>query len=537
MPLRLHNNSDAHLSHIDDAAALHAAVQDGRRARASLERFASLTLDLLCVAGFDGYFKDVNPAWTQILGWSEEELLAVPYVSLVHPDDVEPTNAAAAGLTEGKTVITFENRYRCKDGSYKWLMWTSSPDVEEQVVYAAARDITSRKSTQEAIRHSEERYRCLTEATAAIVWSTPANGHFDTEQPGWSEFTGQTFHELRGWGWLQAIHPDDQAHTAQMWSKALEQRVMYQVEHRLRRRDGKYRSMMARAVPVLEPDGQIREWIGVHTDISDHKEMEDGLRRNEERYRSLALATSQIVWSANAEGQRFEDSPSWRSYTGQSLEEWRGWGWVMAVHPDDRKRAITAWAASVSEKTVYSVDYRIRKADGSYGHFDVRCVPVLNDDGSIREWIGTATDITARHDAEAESRRMQIFVASIVDNIPHMVFVKDAENLRFVRLNKAGERLLGTRQSDLLGKSDFDIFPAEEAEFFVANDRAVLASGRLLDIPEEPIMTPDGIRYLHTKKIPILDDQKVPRYLLGISEDITDRQQAKQTHDSLDPSE
>jgi PAS domain S-box-containing protein len=119
-----------------------------------------------------------------------------------------------------------------------------------------------------ALDRSELRYRSLVQATAAIVWNTPASGEFETEQPGWAEFTGQTFEELKGWGWLNAIHPDDRPHTARVWSAAVASRTIYQVEHRIRRCDGEYRHMMVRAVPILSEDGTISEWIGVHTDVS-----------------------------------------------------------------------------------------------------------------------------------------------------------------------------------------------------------------------------------------------------------------------------
>jgi PAS domain S-box-containing protein len=106
------------------------------------------------------------------------------------------------------------------------------------------------------------------------------------------------------------------------------------------------------------------------------------------------------------------------------------------------------------------------------------------------------------------------------------VFVKDAENLAFVRFNRAGEELLGVSRTDLLGKTDFDLFPPSEAEFFVAKDRETLASSGLVDIAEEPIHTKGGVRWLHTKKVPLLDASGKPQYLLGISHDITDRKQA-----------
>jgi PAS domain S-box-containing protein len=141
-----------------------------RRAIDELDRFFTLSLDMLCVAGFDGYFKRVNRAWQRQLGWSEEELLTKPYLELIHPDDLESTRAAAARLEAGDDVVYFENRYFHKDGTTRWLLWASTPVPAEQVIYAAARDITERKATEETmnqlVRALEVSKRRAEEATA-----------------------------------------------------------------------------------------------------------------------------------------------------------------------------------------------------------------------------------------------------------------------------------------------------------------------------------------------------------------------------------
>jgi PAS domain S-box-containing protein len=117
---------------------------------------------------------------------------------------------------------------------------------------------------------------------------------------------------------------------------------------------------------------------------------------------------------------------------------------------------------------------------------------------------------------------------AIVENLPNMIFVKDARDLRFVRFNRAGEELLGIERAELIGKSDRDFFPADEVEFFIRQDRQVLDGKVSVDIPEETIHTRSrGIRVLHTKKVPICDDEGVPIYLLGISEDVTELRRAE----------
>ncbi len=125
--------------------------------------------------------------------------------------------------------------------------------------------------------------------------------------------------------------------------------------------------------------------------------------------------------------------------------------------------------------------------------------------------------------AKEEALRANRFLDAVIEHIPDMVFVKDANRLAFTRLNRAGEELLGVSRVDLLGKTDCDLFPAAEAAFFQAKDRETLNNKAMVEIAEEPIETANGARWLHTKKVPILDDDGRPAYLLGISQDITAR--------------
>jgi two-component system, sensor histidine kinase and response regulator len=134
-----------------------------------LYRLFQLALDMLCIAGFDGYFKVVNPAWERVLGYTAEELTSRPWLDFVHPDDVEKTIHAGDTLGGGVEVIRFQNRYRSKDGSYRWLSWMSRPHVEGKMIYAVARDITEAKETQLELERSRIEAEAATRAKSAFL--------------------------------------------------------------------------------------------------------------------------------------------------------------------------------------------------------------------------------------------------------------------------------------------------------------------------------------------------------------------------------
>lgn len=148
------------------------------------------------------------------------------------------------------------------------------------------------------------------------------------------------------------------------------------------------------------------------------------------------------------------------------------------------------------------------------------CAEAVDADG-VRYLVGTFQDVS-------EAASLKNFLTSVIDNFPQMIFVKDPKELRFMIFNRAGEDLLGLKAADMLGKNDYDFFPPDQAQHFIEKDRQVLLERKILDIPDEPIDAPAGRRYLHTKKMPVFDPLGEPLFLLGISEDITERKKANE---------
>jgi PAS domain S-box-containing protein len=136
---------------------------EATRTESMEDRFFDVSIDMLCCLDFSGYFRRLNPAWERVLGFTRAELMARPFLEFVHPDDRERTRAQNGAVRGGGQALGFENRYRCKDGSYRWLLWNAAPDFSQQVIYSAARDVTARKLAE------EDRDRLVNELTAALA--------------------------------------------------------------------------------------------------------------------------------------------------------------------------------------------------------------------------------------------------------------------------------------------------------------------------------------------------------------------------------
>ncbi|MBB3996779.1 response regulator [Aureimonas pseudogalii] len=261
---------------------------------------------------------------------------------------------------------------------------------------------TQRILAEEQLVNSESRFRSLIEATSAIVWSVPSSSRFSGEQPGWSSFTGQSEAEYSDFGWVDAVHPDDREKSAIAWRAATEARTPYTIEHRLRRADGEWRDMQARAAPIFEETGEIREWIGTHTDITEQKRTAAALGETNLQFRAIADNIPQFAWIAETSGAIGWYNQRWFDYTGKSFAEMKGLGWQTVHHPDHIERVMLGLNRSFSAGEPWEDTFPLRSADGSYRWFLSQAVPIRDETGAIVRWFGTNTDVTTQRAAEQE---------------------------------------------------------------------------------------------------------------------------------------
>lgn len=416
------------------------------------------------------------------------------------------------------------------------------------------------KRAEAALRASEQRFRAIYDQTHEFIDLLNPDGtlidanHTALAFRGMqlSDVVGKLFWEAPWWDVSQELQAKLKAGIAQV---AQGHFIRLNAEHRAQ--DGTIDEIDLSLTPITDATGKVTQIISEGRRITELMRVQEQLwqthadlerrvqertavleRANEElqllqaRQQQLLTATPVVLYVCRATGDYGATfvSENVMEQLGYRPQDYLGHSdfWVSHLHPDDRP-CVLADLARVFEEGQHVHEYRFLHHDGTYRWLHDELRLIRDQAGMPVELVGFQIDVTNRKHAEEALRRTEAFTASVVDNLPNMLFVKDAKDLRFVRLNKAAERLLGYSERELLGKNDHDFFPEDEADFFTAKDREVLTHGQLLDIPEEPIKTRNGeIRILHTKKIPLFDPVGHPQYLLGISEDITYRKRVEE---------
>lgn len=238
------------------------------------KRFFDLSLDMLCIAGLDGYFKMVNPAWEATLGFTAEEMVSRPFIDFVHPDDVEATNETyATQVAQGKDVVEFENRYLCKDGSYKWLVWNAKTVTEEELIYAVVRDITERKLAEELLR----RLAAIVDSSDDAIVGKTLDGEITSWNRAAEQLYGYSVEEAVGRSISLIIPSDRSEEMPAILGNIARGEGVHNFESRRLRKDGQVLDVSLTVSPVRDSRGRITGASTIGRDISERKRTEEEL--------------------------------------------------------------------------------------------------------------------------------------------------------------------------------------------------------------------------------------------------------------------
>ena len=419
---------------VDDISARKLAIEDSRR-------FFTLSQELLCTAGFDGYFKKLNNAWEASLGYSVEELLAKPFIEFVHPDDRESSQNLVSTLVNGHNTSAFENRLLCKDGSVRWLLWSTVSVVEEQLLYASARDITERKKTEQDLQIRTEQFECLINAAPFGIhmidenftirhvnpYALPAFGNIP-------DLIGRDFGEV-----MHRIWPTDKAnevikiyrHTLETGESSLKREM---IEQRADRGTTEYYAWEIHRIPL--PNGKLGV-VCYFQDISERVLTQQKIRFSEWRLRyAIESAKLTFVEVDLASGGAYtpENFATVMGYAPPPEQEADGAIGIQAllehVVPDDRPLVQASLDKFFSGEPIGKINYRVLGDDHIQRWIESKWSVELSSEGKPLKSFATNLDITERKQADANLRQSEERFRLMADAAPVLIWLSGTDILR-----------------------------------------------------------------------------------------------------------
>ena len=475
----------------------------------------------------------LSPTWKRLLGYADHEIpnRFEEWSSRVHPDDLPRVMAQVeVYLKNPPPKWESEFRIRHRDGSYRWFLARAAAQCDEQGrlkrVRGAHIDITERKEAEAELQRSGDQVRLFVEHAPAALAMFDREMRYINVSRRWRDNFGLGERDVRG-----VCHYDVFPEIPERWKEAhrrgLAGEVLREESDRFERADGTVQWVRWEVRPWRDAKGNVGGIVILTEDLTAHRRAEDELKLSEERYRSLVEATSENVWTGNVvDGEMVV--PHWLELTGQTEEQARE-HWSDAVHPEDREKVVTAWSRFLEEGGLYEIECRLRRGEGPYRWYLIRGVPVREKDGSIRERIGTYTDITERKQAEealrASEERMRL--AQQVARIG--AFERNMQTGEALWTAET-ERMFGLQPGE--GPKSFEgflnlIHPEDRprVEHLFAQS---IATGNTSG--EWRVIWPDGsVHWIDGRWRVFKDEQGRPEHIIGIDTDITERKQAEES--------
>jgi PAS domain S-box-containing protein len=347
--------------------------------------------------------------------------------------------------------------------------------VADQVAVAM-----QRIQVKQALRESELFYRQTLESIPGMVFTTRPDGYRDYQSQQWVEYTGIPMNKHLGDGWNRLLHPDDRPRAFAAWRAAVEERAPYDLEYRVRRRDGEYEWFKVRGRPIRDAEGRIVRWFGVATNIEELKRAETALRERTERYELVLAGAQDAIWDWDVPNRRVLFSPRWKAIRGLADDEIGDHEdeWRKGIHPDDEPRVLAAVRAHLAGETpFFREEYRIRCKDGAWKWILDRGICQRDVDGRVVRMAGSESDITARKQAEEVLRHSEERYRGLVEQAVDGIFVSDAQG-HYLDVNSAGAVMLGYTREEILRLSIPDVIAPDEIPR-IAPEVAKFADGKV----------------------------------------------------------
>jgi urea ABC transporter urea binding protein len=514
---------DAVMRQLQDEIAKRQRVEAVLRdSEAQLQALFAAMTDIVLVIDAQGRYLKIAPTNAALLYKPADELIGKTLHEVFEPAQADTLLGYIRQVLDTQETLNIEYRRSTIGEQEVWLAASISPLSEDSVLWVA-RDITERKQTEIRLQLLE---RAIASSNNGIVITdaTQPNNPIIYVNPGFECITGYSAEEVIGQNsrFLQGAETMQPA--IEKVRTALREQRDCHVTLRNYRKDGTLFWNELSISPMRDETGGLTHYVGVQTDITKRKQAEEALRRQ------LVAVEAAMDGMAilNSKGEYiYLNEAHVKLFGYNSSTELVGKTWHELYYPDEINRIEQDIFPILLASGQWRGEAIAKKRDGSTFFEEVSLT--LTEDGGL---IFVCRDITECKRMEEEMRQQRNFLQTMIDHLPVAVFVKDGKEDRFgeFRLwNKTSEMMFGLTSEQAIGKIDYDFFPKEQADFFYQKDRQAFERGTPEDIPEEPINSYSlGPRILHTIKVPIYDENHEPQYLLGISEDITERKRAEE---------
>jgi PAS domain S-box-containing protein len=480
----------------------------------------------------DGPNEFLNKGWHEYTGLSAEQSHGWSWQNAFHPDDLPALMEKWMKMLTSGEPDEIEARLRRHDGVYRWFLIRAQPFRDESGTiirwYGTSTDIEDRKEAEQALRASERNLAAIINTIPTTAWTTRPDGYCDFLNQVWLDYAGMSTEQAQGWGWAEAIHPDDRERLVEVWQSCLASGTPVETEARIRRFDSSYRWFLIRANPLRDESGNILKWYGTCIDIEDRKRGEEALRASELDARSLLDNMPGFLARLGTDGTPEFVNRRLLQYFGRTLEDMSQWRMNDMIHPQDLPRTIEVFGEAISTGQPFNLEYRLRRFDGVYRWFEARFVAVRNAEGEILHWNALVTDIEDRKRAEEALQLSELNLRQVIDTIPTLIHVLGPDG-SVLYVNPGVLDYTGLTLEEVK-RRDYNVrvgHPEDDPESLREQSAKALSSAVSFEC-EYRVRRKDGqYRWFLTRYNPLLDDQgKIDRWYVT-STDIDDRKRAE----------
>ena len=502
------------------------------RERATLEKLFELSLDMLCVADFDGYFRLINSAFEKILGHPRDALLGHPYIEFVHPEDKPATLAAMDQLVAGEPVACFENRYLCQDGTYKWIGWTSMPAPAENLTYAVGRDISKQKAILKELTGQRDLLdNVLSNVPASIFWKDRnsvflgANDRFlhDTGLQSVRDIIGKTDYDLT---WNR----EESDFYRECDRRVMETGIpMLDIEESQQRTDGETAQLLTSKVPLRDAEGQTTGMLGIYMDITQRKQAEVALAKSESRLKTLFNSAAEFIFVINPEGLIIGTNSHACKHSGYAEDEIVGRN-IKEFFTEGSQHTCDCNFPGLRETGHNRAEIEFVCKDGRVIDMECSATAVPDENGNFSTFLIIQRDVTERKRNESALANSEHRFRAIFNSAFQLIGVLDPDGV-LLDANQTALDFVGLDKEEVVGVPFWDIYCWNYSGDVQSRLKAAIAKASQ-GIPvsyEDRLLGKNGaIRTIGVTLKPVMNQQGEVAFIIPEGRDISDQIQAEQ---------